>query len=84
MLSQTSTRSSPNGPKENPYSSKEKDVGATRRIFTHIRTHVSTLDRNHRKTLAERSIGSIWKYPVRIKIKGGHWSQKISDVILEI
>ena len=34
MLSQTSSRSSSNGPKENTRPSKEKDVGATWWIFT--------------------------------------------------
>jgi hypothetical protein len=35
MLSQASTRSSPNGPKENTHSSKEKDAGTTRRFFAY-------------------------------------------------
>ena len=58
MLMQTSTRSPPNGSKENTHSSKEEDVGPTWRNFTSVV-----------RTLAERNSGyhAGWTFWSQIK-----------------
>jgi hypothetical protein len=87
MLNQTSTRSSPNSPKENTHLSKEKEVGRTRRICAPV---VSTHAKSHIGPHDYRTLGVSCVTRDRLKIKKnqeekrGLWGQKISDVTFGI